>query len=88
MGLRLAEGVQVRKEVWGLLFYLQNQHRLVFIRSGDWLLPEHFEQSWTRQSLAADIGRRVKIPAAAIERTLEKTLNSLERSGIVTDGLC
>jgi putative mycofactocin binding protein MftB len=86
--LKLAESVQVRKESWGMLFYSQNQHRLFFVKSGDWLYPQHFEGGWSFEKLAADIVSRIRKPANMVEPALQKSIDSLVKNGMVTDGLC
>jgi hypothetical protein len=58
MTLRLVNGVQVRKQNWGLLFYTQTQHRLFFVRSRDWLFPQHFDGTWNSENLVKDISLR------------------------------
>lgn len=70
MAFRLADNVRVRKENWGLLFYHQSRHKILFVKSGDWLQPEHFNGSWTLEKLVQDIGQRTGKSADIIEKTL------------------
>jgi putative mycofactocin binding protein MftB len=84
---QLADNVQVRKESWGLLFYSQNQHRLFFVKSGDWLYPQHFEGGWSFEKLAADIVSRIRKPADLVGPALQKSIDSLVKNGMVTHGL-
>jgi hypothetical protein len=85
---RLAEGVQVRKESWGLLFYGPSRHRVFFVRSGDWLYPAHFDGTWTLASIAADVARRTGAPAELIERNLPRLTARLAASRMITDEVC
>jgi hypothetical protein len=39
---RLAHGVSVRREKFGLLFYNSKGPKLTFVRSGTWILPNFF----------------------------------------------
>ncbi len=87
MVLKLAAGVQVRKESWGLLFYSQDQHRLLFVRSGNWLLPHHLDGRWTVDGIAADISHSLSRPPGAVASVLQKTVNSLVTGGMVYLGL-
>ncbi len=85
MAGRLADGVQVRKESWGLLFYLPSRHKVFFVRSGDWLCPGHFDGTWTPAGIATDIARRTGTPAEVIERALPRLTARLAAAGMVTD---
>ena len=73
----LADRVQVRKESWGLLFYHQVRHKMCFVKSGDWLFPEHFNGTWTEQSVIEDIASRTGIPKEEVERSLPKLTRQL-----------
>ena len=85
MPCRLAADVQVRKESWGLLFYLQTRHKVCFVRSGDWLYPAHFDGTWTLESIIDDISRRTGAPAEIIERSLPKLENHLTSNRMIID---
>lgn len=85
---RLAEGVRVRKESWGLLFYVPSRHRVFFVRSGDWLEPRHFDGAWTPADIAADIARRTGAPAEAIERSFPRLTARLAASRMIADEIC
>ena len=85
---RLAENVQVRKETWGLLFYSQPQHKVCFVRSGDWLYPEHFDGTWAFDGLVGDIARRTGAPAEIIERSIPGLTRHLIKNRMITDELC
>jgi hypothetical protein len=85
MTYRLAANVQVRKESWGLLFYRQTSHKVCFVRSGDWLYPEHFNGAWTLESIIEDITERTGTPAEIIERSLPKLEKHLTSGRMVVN---
>jgi hypothetical protein len=85
MACRLAENVQVRKEDWGLLFYLETRHKVFFIRSGDWLYPEHFDGTWTFDGIVNDIAERTDTPAEIIERSLPRLTERLIKNRMIID---
>ncbi len=85
MAGRLADGVQVRKEDWGLLFYESSRHQVYFVRSGDWLCPEHFDGTWTSADIVVDIARRTGTPAEIIERSLSRLTARLTANKMITD---
>lgn len=87
MSYRLAENVQVRKESWGLLFYRQTHHKVSFVRSGDWLSPEHFDGTWTLSGIVDDIAGRTGAPPEVIERTLPGLTDRLIKNRVITDEL-
>ena len=88
MACRLADKVQVRKEDWGLLFYSQSRHKLCFVRSGDWLYPEHFDGSWSFENMVDDIAARTGTPAEIIERSIPKLAENLTANRMIVDELC
>jgi hypothetical protein len=88
MSYRLAANVQVRKESWGLLFYLPAPHRVCFVRSGDWLYPRHFDGTWTPESIADDIAGRTGTPAEIIERSLSRLTDHLTKNRVIFHEIC
>jgi hypothetical protein len=82
---RLAANVQVRKETWGLLFYLEKRHKVCFVRSGDWLYPEHFDGTWTLDGIVDDISERTDTPAEIIERSLPRLTGRLLKNRMIID---
>jgi hypothetical protein len=80
---RLAEGVQVRKESWGLLFYRPASHKICFVRSGDWLSPECFDGTRTPEEIIDDIAGRTGAPREIIERSLSKLTERLLKSRVI-----
>jgi len=85
MPFRLADGVQVRRESWGLLFYRQPQHKLSFVRSGDWLQPAHFDGTWTLETIADDVSRRTGAPPETLARALPRLASRLLKNGVISD---
>jgi hypothetical protein len=83
MFYRLANNVQVRKEGWGLLFYSQIQHRIVFVKSRDWLFPRHFDGTWSFELMVKDITLRTKAGAENIEHRLQLSLDNLLKNGLI-----
>lgn len=88
MVCRLAKSVQVRKEGWGLLFYSHGEHRVYFVRSGDWLHPQYFDGTWPFDSLVSDIAKRTDTPAEIIERSIQKLTTYLVQSRMIVDEPC
>ena len=87
MAYRLSDGVQLRKESWGLLFYSQKQHRLFFVKSREWLFPFHFDGTWTFDRLVKDIAQRTGNATDLIESNLHKSIDNLLKNGMVTHEL-
>ena len=85
---RLAKSVQIRKESWGLLFYVQTTHKLFFIKSGDWLKPEHFDGTWAHDRIVKDVADRSGKTEAAIQSALPELLDSLIKNGTIENELC
>ena len=85
MSLRLADDVQVRKESWGLLFYQQSGHKVLFIKSGEWLYPEHFDGTWTLESISEDIKRRTGAAPESVGQSLPKLTERLTARKMITN---
>jgi hypothetical protein len=85
MACRLADNVQVRKESWGLLFYTPSRHKVCFVRSGDWLYPEHFDGTWSYEEIVNDIAGRTGTPAEIIERSLPKLTDRLTGNRVIVN---
>jgi hypothetical protein len=88
MTCRLADNVQVRKEKWGLLFYVPMRHKVCFVRSGNWLFPQHFDGTWSFDSIVNDIAGRTETPAEIIERSLPKLTNHLIKNRVIINEIC
>jgi putative mycofactocin binding protein MftB len=84
MTFRLSDGVRVRRESWGLLFYRAAAHKLCFVKSGDWLRPEHFDGGWSCESIADDITQRTGTPAEIIERSLSRLVDRLKKNRVIS----
>jgi putative mycofactocin binding protein MftB len=85
---RLAQGVQVRKEIWGLLFYSQADHKIHFIRSRNMLYPRHFDGTWTLDRIVCEIAERLEIPGDSVEPSIKKVIDHLIEKEMITDELC
>jgi putative mycofactocin binding protein MftB len=83
MAFRLADGVQVRRESWGLLFYRPRPHKLCFVKSGDWLDPAHFDGSWTFAGVIDDVSRRTGAPMENIKRSLLRLADRLVKNRVI-----
>ncbi|MDJ0784214.1 MAG: mycofactocin biosynthesis chaperone MftB [Desulfosarcinaceae bacterium] len=82
-GFRLAAGVQVRREVFGLLFYDYRGPRLYFVPSRD-LLPAAFFDG--RQTVADLLERLPTVAASTREQVrsqLLRLLNTLREKGLI-----
>jgi hypothetical protein len=88
MAFRLADNVQVRKEGWGLLFYIQSHHKVCFVKSGDWLSPAHFNGTWTEDSIKTDIAGRTGTPVEIIERSLPRLTDHLIKKRVIINEIC
>jgi putative mycofactocin binding protein MftB len=85
---RLANNVQVRKESWGLLFYSSDKHKLRFVKSGEWLEPEHLDGTWTMLRLAEDVAGHRGSPVEVIQPSIHKLLDYLVDSELIINELC
>ncbi len=85
---RLANNAQIRKESWGVLFYSPAKHKVCFVRSGDWLYPQHFDGTWTFDSLVGDIAKRIGTSAEIIERSIQKAIKHLMDTGMIVNEPC
>ena len=83
----LADNVRVRRESWGLLFYHQARHKVCFVRSGNWLEPNHFNGDWSLDKLAADIAGRTGKTAEMVQNSLTKLTANLIENRMVVDEL-
>ena len=85
MRYRLAENVRARQESWGLLFYSRVRHKVTFIRSGNWLRPEHFNGDWSTAEMIFEISTRTGAPVEVIERYLPGLIERLAAGRLITD---
>jgi hypothetical protein len=87
MPVSLAGGVSVRRESWGLLFYQPSRHKVCFVKSADWLRPEHFDGSWTFHDIVDDISRRAGSPREIVERSLSRLAAHLAGKQVISDAV-
>jgi putative mycofactocin binding protein MftB len=85
---RLAKGVQVRKESWGLLFYSQINHKICFIKSRDLLHPEYFDGSWACERLICDIADRSNTSVESINSSIQTAMEHLIKKEMIVNELC
>lgn len=79
---KLAPGVQVRKEDFGLLFYKMKGPRLYFLPSRDWLEDDFFLKG---KSLTDALSRtRAHIPEKGLA-VLQKALHQLMEKGVLLE---
>jgi putative mycofactocin binding protein MftB len=79
---KLAPGVQVRKEDFGLLFYKMKGPRLFFLPSKNLLEENFFKQKTSlRKSLSQ---RKEQVPNNSLE-ILQKALQQLIKKGVILE---
>lgn len=80
---RLQEGVQVRPEVFGLLFYDYRGPKLYFVPSQDLIDPDFFAGQQTEQELIESISTSRRWSKLVVRERLEQILDMLESKGLV-----
>ena len=80
---RLRDGVQVRREKFGLLFYNYRGPRLYFVPSKDLLDTEFFEGQCKASELIEALRAAHPWPLVWIEKWVERILNMLEQKGLI-----
>ncbi len=80
---RLARGVQVRSEVFGLLFYDYRGPRLYFVPSKDLLTDAFFDGRQSVGELLDHLCAQAPWPRKAVEETVGRLLETLEGKGLV-----
>jgi putative mycofactocin binding protein MftB len=83
MRYRLAPGVQVRKEDWGLLFYAPAESKIYFAKSGDWLSPVSSSGAARPDSISFDGAAGTGTASSAIECSVQKLISYLVGRGII-----
>ena len=83
LAYRLAEGVQVRKEKFGLLFYDYRGPRLYFLTTGDLISDAFFSYGQTVGRLASAIQQRHCLPPRQVEEYLQQVLDKLAAKGLI-----
>jgi putative mycofactocin binding protein MftB len=80
---RLSDGVQVRREVFGLLFYNYRGPRLFFVPTHGLIESDFFNGRQTLAELAAGIHERHGWPSSWIEERIADLMAQLEAKGLV-----
>lgn len=79
----LAEGVQVRKEKFGLLFYDYRGPRLYFLPTGDLISDDFFSSGQTVGQLASAIQQKHGLTPRQAEDYVQKVLDKLSAKGLI-----
>ncbi len=83
---RLAHGISVRREKFGLLFYDPKGPKLIFVNSGPWIHPNFFSEKLDLKKWI-----RTQFPALAeekmlrIEEQLLQFLSKLIKKGLIVE---
>lgn len=83
MSFRPADGVQVREETFGLLFYDYRGPRLYFVPSKDLIDVGFFTGRQSVSGLIASICARKEITKALVEERITQVLAKLEDKGLI-----
>ena len=81
---RLAPGVQVREEEFGLLFYHRNGPRLFCLSCGRLLQDRFFLGEIPLEQWLTEVTSRSPVPEARL-RSLVRTLDRLQEKGVIVD---
>jgi putative mycofactocin binding protein MftB len=82
---RLAKGVQVRKEDWGLLFYSPGEHKIYFAKSDNSVWPLCSDGRFQPDSLCYDEADGPGSSPEAMEHSVLKLITYLVERGIIVD---
>ena len=83
MSYRPADGVQVREETFGLLFYDYRGPRLYFVPSKDLIDAVFFTGRQSVSELIASICARKECTKALVEERIRQVLAKLEDKGLI-----
>jgi putative mycofactocin binding protein MftB len=83
MSFRPADGVQVREETFGLLFYNYRGPRLYFVPSKDLIEVDFFNGRQSVSGLIASICARKGWTRAKVEEKITQVLAKLEDKGLI-----
>jgi len=83
MSYRPADGVQVREETFGLLFYDYRGPRLYFVPSKDLIDVGFFTGRQSVSELIASICARKECTKALVEERIRQVLAKLEDKGLI-----
>ncbi len=82
-GYTLAKGVQVRKEIFGLLFYDYRGPRLYFVPSKDLVTETFFDGNQSINQLSDRMAASSKQPKKLIQEQIKHLVELLEGKGLV-----
>lgn len=83
---RLKDGVRVRTEVFGLLFYCRDGPKLTFLYSGSWIRPEFFSQRFTlREWLLRENLKGSEEELTGLEVKIARALLRLVGKGLIDE---
>jgi putative mycofactocin binding protein MftB len=82
---KLAEGVQVRRERFGLLFYSSWGPRLYFLSSKDLIEESFFEGKETVRGLVESIHKKYGFSVFSIQEKVSQILESLQTKGLINE---
>ena len=80
---RLARGVQVRNEVFGLLFYDYRGPRLYFVPSKNLISDAFFDGQQTVADLVDNLCAKISLPCERVHDQLVQLLERLEQKGLI-----
>lgn len=80
---RLAEGVQVRNEVFGLLFYDYRGPRLYFVPTKQLICDTFFEGKQRFADLLDRLGDEMPETRERVQDQLGRVLEKLEKKGLI-----
>jgi len=80
---RLTDGVQVREETFGLLFYNYRGPRLYFVPSNDLIDVEFFNGRQSVGDLIASLCHRKGWTRAGVGERIRQILSKLEDKGLI-----
>ncbi len=80
---RLVEGVQVRNESFGLLFYDYRGPRLYFVPAKHLISDAFFEGKESVADVLDRLAKKMPWPRDRIQTRLRQVLEALERKGLV-----
>jgi len=80
---RLADGVQVRREKFGLLFYNYRGPRLYFLPSKSLISDKFFDGQQTLGELVDAIQKKHALPRRQIRNHIDEILQLLEVKGLI-----
>ena len=85
---RLAHGVRVRMENFGLLFYFHYGPKLTFVHIGSWIHPEFFSGQVTlREWLKSQSLSKSEEEVLSLEVEISRVLSSLVDRGLIVETL-